>query len=73
MWPPTNKLWMDRHILMNQRVDSEGCNVSSMIHGLFSVVYTISLDPIKFEFNGVEKENDKLQFETFLKVLGLRV
>ena len=43
-------------------VDSKGCNVSSFIHGF---VLTISLDPIKVGFIGVERGNDKLQSKTF--------
>ena len=63
-----------RSTFMNRRLDSKGCNVSSFIHGSFSVdLLTISLDPIKCGFIGVERGNDKIQFETFLKVLGFRV
>ena len=48
-----NVPWMDRRTFMNRRVDSKWSNVGSFIHRSFSVVLTISLDPIIFGFIGV--------------------
>ena len=66
----TNPGWISVHQRIEGLIPKGAMLVhSSMDHSELS----FSFDLIKFGFIGVERGNDKLQFETFLKVLGLRV